>query len=443
MRGVEWRPLPSGGVRVAAVMLLLLLGCSFAARIYTLARPLDLEIVAMTAVGLSTWTLAALVGILGFGCRSLRYVIGDRELTIAWLWVRESIPLGCIHGIHGGERFGRRAKVKGINWPGCYVGTAEAGGLGPVSYFGTSSWPSDSLIISTPRRSFAITPTDAEAFKRYLIPRLEQLTEEDAAGAPEPTTSTISSWLQFSPRDLQRAAAWTSMAFLVPMAVWLVLQIPVDVPDTRTSAGFADTAEVNDWTSVGQTFVTSREGLSRIDVPLSTLKRSDEAALQFYVRDDPKGANLRFEQLSLAELVEGRVSDLSKIRWENPPWVSFRFEPLNGYAGKQLYFSVEGKNIPKANTVQAPFAYPNGYKQGEAYREEKPAGANMVFQSYTTGKLLDIFEVTFPQLPKERPGVLGREVAYRGLALAGLALTILLFVSISRLALCHPSFGEW
>lgn len=228
-----------------------------------------------------------------------------------------------------------------------------------------------------------------------------------------------------------RATIWRiGFAAVVIAAAWLALSIPVAVPDTHSPTGASSSAEVNDWTSVGHTFRTDRDGLYRIDVPLTTLKATDSMDVQFYIREHARGPNLRTVRLSLTQMAEGKALDYYKSRWRDLPWVSFEFEPLYGHAGKQLYFNIEGKEIQKANTVQALFAYPNGYDRGEAHTAEKPAGANMVFRTFTRGTVLDLVSATFPMLAKGKPGFLGLQSVYQGITVFALILVVMLLTAV-------------
>ncbi len=230
---------------------------------------------------------------------------------------------------------------------------------------------------------------------------------------------------------IQHGTIWrVGIAAVVVGAIWWTLSMPAAIPDTHSPTGASSSAEVNDWTSVGHTFQMDRGGLYRIDIPLATLKATSTMDVQFYIREHARGPNLRSLRVALTGIPEGKALDYYNSRWQDLPWVSFEFEPLYGYAGKQLYFNVEGKEIQKANTVQALFAYPNGYARGEAYTAEKPAGANMVFRTYTRGTILDLLNLTFPLLAKDRPGFLGLQWVYQALAAAGLALVVVLIGAI-------------
>ncbi len=426
-----WRPAPSAVGPLGIVAVFFLLTCFAIARIYTLHRPMDPETLTATVASLASLVLAVLVAILTYASYSLRYRLTAHELSIEWLWNREVIPLGRIDGVYKGTRLGEKLLVRGIGWPGFGVETLETGDFGRVKFYGSSMDTSRIVLITTGDSTYAITPADAEGFRNQLIERLEATAGE--MPQPPDRMTAIPSILRLSPLSLWFAGVSTAAIALSAAVLWSVMQIPVPVPDTFTGTGASSTADINDWTSVGHSFQMDRDGLCRIDVVLSTLKRTESADIQFHIREEARGPNLRSLRIRLDSFPEGKVLDLYNTRWQDLPWVSFEFEPLHGYAGKPLYFNIEGKDVPRANTVQALFAYPNSYGRGEAHTSEKPAGANMVFRTYTKGNLSDLLETTFPMLSRGRPGLLGVDAIYQSLALAGFILVGLLFRGIARL----------
>ncbi|GEM_PF-1894804 len=428
----RWRPRASEGWVYALAAPCPLLGAAAIARMYTLGHPLDIETIAATAAGVAALVLAMLLVALGCGYLSLRYHLGATDLTISWLWVRETIPLTHIDEVFGGVGHGTLAKVKGISLPGYHVGVANLETLGRVSFYGTTNDLSEVIVIVAGGRSYGITPSNARAFASILIERLKAIPDDEVHLGPGPHTTTPR-LPALVPQDLGSACKWAAIVALAT-SLCALLQLSVPVPDTHSPSGAAAYSEINDWTSVGHTFRTDRDGLRRIEVPLTTLKATEVADVQFYVREEPRGANLRTVKKRLTELSEGKILDYYGTRWQDLPWVVFEFEPLYGYAGKELYFNIEGKDIPKANTVQTLFAYPNGYRRGEAYQAESPAGAGMVFRTYATGSISDALSMSFPLLASGRQGFLASESVYQAIAVAATTLLVALAVMTARLA---------
>jgi|GEM_PF-1702816 len=184
-----FRPISSGGGRLGIGATALLALCAVAALVYATGHSIGIESFLGWVAGLAALALAAGVGALTYGWRSMEYRLDDQKLTISWLCITETVPLGRVEGVFGGHRFGKMAEVDGVAWPGHYVGQAMAEELGRVKYYGTSRKPSTSIIIATAKGSYAITPADLDGFRARLISRLEALPPDEIARAREPRTS--------------------------------------------------------------------------------------------------------------------------------------------------------------------------------------------------------------------------------------------------------------
>ncbi|MHB8993589.1 MAG: hypothetical protein ACYC66_18360, partial [Chloroflexota bacterium] len=102
-------------------------------------------------------------------------------------------------------------------------------------------------------------------------------------------------------------------------------------------------------------------------------------------------------------------------------------------AGRKLYFSIEGKDVPKENTVRVLMFYPNSYPLGEAYMAEQEVGAHLAFRSYSRGKVADYLAVLSENLTRNRPGPLGNPLTYLGLGLLYLGLTAALLRAVWKI----------
>ncbi len=183
-----WLPYPSMGMGVGAGSTLIAAACAVAAGIYLYGRPIAIDSFAAGAAGLFALALALLAGVLTWGSRSLCYHLSDHELTIRWLWIQEIIPLGRIEGLYGGHRLDKNIRVVGLTWPGHYVGSARAEGLGRLKYYGTTRDTSAVLIVGTPQCGYVLTPADLEGFRAGLIERLEAIPDEEIEMAPQART---------------------------------------------------------------------------------------------------------------------------------------------------------------------------------------------------------------------------------------------------------------
>lgn len=427
----EWRSRPSREGRIGLAALAALLAVAIVARIHTAGRPLDAETFVAAIVGLSALVLAALVGLLTYGRYSLRYRLDGRGLAIDWLWMRETIPLAGIEAIFRGTRLGEKARVKGIAWQGYQVGTAEAEEVGPLKFFGSSRDPSAAIIVAAAGHAYALTPSNLEGFRDRLIELLEAIPE--GLAAEEPQTDSSRRFLSpVSPLELRKAILWTAGVALGAAILWAVLQIPTDVPDTSSPPAGNGVGTVNDWTSVGQTFVARRNGLDSISVVLAADKPTDQAAITFNVKEGPHEPPLRSMKRTISLLP---VGDPMKLRPGSlqEQWETFNFDPIPNSAGRKLYFSVEGKDVPKENTVKVLMFYHSGYPQGETFMNEKSVDAHLAFRAGARGRVADYVTVLSENLTRNRPGILANPLTYLGLGLLYVGLVAVLLRTVVRI----------
>ncbi len=184
----EWAPKPSSATAVSLAAALGTLACSGVSLAYASGRPIAIDTFAAAVAGLAGLLLGLLMGIMAYAHRSLRYRLTPEKLTIEWLWIRETIPLGRIEGVYGGRRLGKRAEVAGLSWPGQYIGRTRAEGLGRLKFYGTTLDPSSAVIVATGQGGYALTPAEVEEFRRKLIRQLEVVTAEEIEQAPEVQT---------------------------------------------------------------------------------------------------------------------------------------------------------------------------------------------------------------------------------------------------------------
>lgn len=222
-----------------------------------------------------------------------------------------------------------------------------------------------------------------------------------------------------------------SAVALAAAALWGVLQVPMDVPDTSSPPAGNSTASVNNWRSVGQTFVPKRNGLDRISVVLGVEQPTDQAEITFHIKETPKGEPLRTVPRSLSSLPRG---DAGKMRpgTLSQQWCAFEFEPIPDSAGRKLYFSVEGKGVPQENTVKLLIMFHSGYKLGEAYLSEEAINGHVAFRAYSQGRVADLLATIMENLTHKKPGLLASPITYLALGLLYVGLTILLLATIRR-----------
>jgi hypothetical protein len=302
--------------------------------------------------------------------------------------------------------------------------------MGPIKFLGTIGDPAAAIILATDQGGYALTPADLPGFRDRLIELLEA-TPGVPAGEPESAMRGRGLPI-LSPLELGRALRWTAGTAVVAALVWAMLQMPMDVPDTNSPPAGNQNGTANDWTSTGQTFVPSRNGLDQISLVLATDEPSDRYEVTFNLKDAPKGTILRTVKRPLSTVPKGDPGDM-RPGTRREQWYSFNFDPIPDSAGRKLYFSVEGKGIPRENTVKVMMFYHSGYPLGEAYRNEQPENAHVVFRTYCEGKLADYVNVLAENLTRGRPGPLANPLTYLGLGLLYVGLVALLLRTVIRI----------
>lgn len=198
----------------------------------------------------------------------------------------------------------------------------------------------------------------------------------------------------------------TGIAVVLAAAlVWLLLALPVDVPDTNSPPHANHSGSVNGASTIGQTFVPSRNGLHRVEVALAVEDPSVDTGVTFQVSQVP-WIDTRTVVRRLSELPEGKAAD-HRPGTITERWYSFGFDPIADSAGKNMYFSLEGKGIQGPNSVDLLMFFHNSYPLGEAYVNGEAANAHVVFKTYSTGNALDLAQVVLENLTYHLPSPLG------------------------------------
>lgn len=97
-------------------------------------------------------------------------------------------------------------------------------------------------------------------------------------------------------------------------------------------------------------------------------------------------------------------------------WFGFDFEPIPDSAGRQFYFSLEGPGITSDGTVRTLVFFHNQYPYGQAYVNDEPIVAHVVFRAYAWATPLEVVNRVLGNLVSKRPSLLGNPVTYVGLA---------------------------
>lgn len=101
---------------------------------------------------------------------SLSYRIDRETLTIRWGLRRVIVPIETIQRMVPGRTLDA-AHVRGLNWWGCHVGTAEVKRVGFTLFYSTHSTPDELLYLVTTGDAYALTVLDQAAFAEEIQAR--------------------------------------------------------------------------------------------------------------------------------------------------------------------------------------------------------------------------------------------------------------------------------
>ena len=120
------------------------------------------------------WAACAVLGVTGlvfanwaYAIFTLAYAIDRNALTIRWGFRRVIVPIDTIQRMVPGRTLDE-AKVRGLNWWGCHVGSADVKRIGFALFYSTHNSPDELLFVVTTEESYALTVLDQAAFAEEI-----------------------------------------------------------------------------------------------------------------------------------------------------------------------------------------------------------------------------------------------------------------------------------
>ncbi len=226
------------------------------------------------------------------------------------------------------------------------------------------------------------------------------------------------------------AAARAAVVVAAALAIWAILQMPMDVPDAASPPLSSYLGKVDAWNSVGQTFVARRDNLNQILLVLATKRSNDYSSITLTVRDGgPEGPVLRAVKMPISKLL---VGDPGYYRpgGLHEKWQAFDFEPIPNSGGRTLFFSVEGKYLPPQNGVRVLMMFYSKYPQGKGYVNGGVQNANVLFRTRSEARVSDYLGVLAENVTAQKQGLLASPATYVALGVVYLFLLVVLIKAV-------------
>lgn len=213
-------PKQNGMILQTAAALTLAAGCAYAF-IQALASQAGVDFVALLALSLVLAAPLPLLLYRIFALLGARYALERDGIRLHWGLRTEVIPMPQVEWIREAGDLAVRLPMPWLSWPGAILGARSIEGLGPVEFLASAR--EQLVLIATPQRIYAISPTDPRALQRAF-----QDASELGSLVPLPSQSVYpallvgSVWQDRWARALVLAGLFLGLA----LAVWVLLAIP-------------------------------------------------------------------------------------------------------------------------------------------------------------------------------------------------------------------------
>jgi hypothetical protein len=124
-------------------------------------------------------------------------------------------------------------------------------------------------------------------------------------------------------------------------------------------------------TSFGQSFISVRNNLYRIDLSTATFSRVNSAPVIFSLKNNPQDTTTIFSI----------VLPGPDIQNQRPTTIVF--PPISDSAGKSFYFSIESPEAAPGNAITVYANELDQYANGSAYRNNQVVSGDLAFTAYS------------------------------------------------------------
>jgi len=161
---LKWKPARSAGGRIGIGLVVVFALASLGLLGLLTTRPISIFSFFLALSALTGVVLVVVLGYWAFGFYTLRYRMDRNGIVIAWGVLRQVVPVSNIERLASATELDPGTRVRGLTWPGYYVGTGQDPELGSVLFYATRP-RAEQLLIVTPTATYAISPRDPAAFE--------------------------------------------------------------------------------------------------------------------------------------------------------------------------------------------------------------------------------------------------------------------------------------
>jgi hypothetical protein len=169
---VEFRPPRALGVIVGGALAVWALVAAVLCLRLAIGAGAEFKTFLAWSVGLGALLLAALFAYWAYSLHTLVYLVERDSLVIRWGFQRILVPIETIQRMVPGRTLDV-AHVRGLNWWGCHIGSADVKRIGFTLFYSTHSTPDELLYLVTSGQAFALTVLDQAAFAEEIQARAD------------------------------------------------------------------------------------------------------------------------------------------------------------------------------------------------------------------------------------------------------------------------------
>jgi hypothetical protein len=103
-----------------------------------------------------------------FDLLHLRYEFDRNRLMIVTAATRQIVPMQSIERVIDGQGTDLQARIRGLVWPGCFVGSGDVGGVGLTLFYGVTRAREQTIIV-TPSLAYGISVPDMDLFQDVFL----------------------------------------------------------------------------------------------------------------------------------------------------------------------------------------------------------------------------------------------------------------------------------